>query len=272
MKLLLTYKNKESLPQGFESLYTEQADGSYKLTAVEGIRTESEYQSLQVRYNEKAIALDDANKALKVVDDAGIKLDEVPAIMSELATLREKSKNGKTDEQIQALVDTQVKIKTASIEANNAQTQQKIAELEKANNEYKQRELENAIFAEVRKACEKSGIVPTAMQDVLMRAKMTFSVTDDGKVLTKDGIGVTGFASPEVWLSEIKESSPHWWPASTGGNSGGNGNGFSASENPWSKANWNTTKQMELCSQDFAKAEQLAKIAGSSIGAVNPPA
>lgn len=272
MKLLFTYKSKDLIPAGFESLYTEQADGSYKMTAVEGIRTEAEYQGLQSRFNEKAILLDDANKALKVIDDAGIKLSNVPSLMTEMTEMREKLKGGKTDEQIQALVDTQVRMKTAELESQFNQTKTKLTELEKANAEYKQREVDNTISNEIRQACEKAGVTPTAMQDVLLRAKMTFALTDDGKVLTKEGVGTTGFASPEVWLTEIKESAPHWWPASNGsGAGGGNGSTFGG-DNPWAKGSWNTTKQMEIISKDRNKAEQLASIAGSKIGATNPPA
>lgn len=83
----------------------------------------------------------------------------------------------------------------------------------------------------IRAAAAKAGIHPFAVEDALLRARSMFSLDDKGEavqmgsdgspVLGKDG--KTPF-TPAEWLEGMKETAPHWFPASgSGGGAGGSG-------------------------------------------------
>ena len=98
-------------------------------------------------------------------------------------------------------------------------------------------------------------------------------INDEGLVLTRDKIvGVTPGIAPEIWLSEMQEKRPHWWPTSTGGGAGGGKGDGGFDKNPWSGDHWNLTSQAHAIRENKAKAERMATAAGTSIGGVRPAA
>jgi hypothetical protein len=123
-------------------------------------------------------------------------------------------------------------------------------------------------------ACVKSKVVDEARADVIMLANQVFEVGDDGKtVQTKENpYGVTLGLSPEVFLGEMQDKRPHWWPTSVGGGAQGSGNTFgTGAGNPWANDTWNMTKQGEYVrANGLDKAEQMAKAAGTTIGGRKP--
>jgi hypothetical protein len=130
----------------------------------------------------------------------------------------------------------------------------------------------------VRDAASKADVHPTAIEDIVFRAQQSFSVREDAVgVFDENGImkpgsdGKTAF-SPTEWLEEQRDAAPHWWPASQGGGAAGSQGGTgSGSDNPWSVAGWNLTKQGQVVREQGAtKAEALAKAAGSKVGATRP--
>lgn len=91
-----------------------------------------------------------------------------------------------------------------------------------------QRVKEQAVKIAVRDAISNpnSGVVQSAVQDIIQRAMTVFVVEDDEKVIPKQGgavlygqDGVTAM-SPLEWLGTLKEQSPHLFKQSNGG--GGN--------------------------------------------------
>ncbi len=94
-------------------------------------------------------------------------------------------------------------------------------------NKFRDRVLDNHI----RAAAAKAGIHAFAVEDALLRARSLFTLDDKGEaiqvgpdgapVLGKDG--KTAF-TPAEWLEAMKETAPHWFPASgSGGGAGGSG-------------------------------------------------
>ncbi len=123
----------------------------------------------------------------------------------------------------------------------------------------------------VHKACTASKVIDTAIEDVKMLGGHIFEINDEGLVLTRDQIGVTPGIAPDIWLSEMQEKRPHWWPVSTGGGSkGGTSGGPGFTNNPWSGEHWNLTAQAKAINEDRTKAERMAIAAGTTIGGVRP--
>jgi len=68
----------------------------------------------------------------------------------------------------------------------------------------------------------------------------------------------------------MKVKSPKWLPTSQGGGAGGGAGGAGSGSNPWGAKSWDLDAQGEMIRQDRAKAERMAKAAGSKIGALAP--
>lgn len=264
MPILVSYPNKEAVPAEYIGLYTEQPDKSYKLTGVAGIREEGEFQALQAKLTKSVADHTAATAVLQNIDKMGVKVDEIPALLTEVETLRKSAQGGKTDEQIAALVDTKVRQITAPLNKQLEDLTNTNKTLVTENETIKANQVKSEIRQAVQDAAVKAGVVGTAVEDVLLRAQMCFTKTEDGKILTGENHGCTAFVSPEVWLTELKQTSPHFWPASAGGGSNGGGNG-SHGTNPWAKETYNVTEQFKMISENREMAEQMAKAAGATL-------
>ena len=82
----------------------------------------------------------------------------------------------------------------------------------------------------IRQAATTAGVTPTAIEDVLLRGKQVFKVGTDGtleardtegKLLTTDSGQVL---TPENFIDQLKTTSPHYWPGSSGTGLRGNQN------------------------------------------------
>jgi hypothetical protein len=110
------------------------------------------------------------------------------------------------------------------------------------------------------------------LEDALEVAGRMFEVDEDGKVVTKDEVGVTPGIDAVVWLTEMQNKRPHWWGTTSGGGSRGNNgnNGTTTGNNPFTREHWNMTEQGKLVKTNRARAEQLARSAGTTIGGGMP--
>ncbi|QFR59625.1 hypothetical protein P6F33_gp24 [Pseudomonas phage Quinobequin-P09] len=95
-------------------------------------------------------------------------------------------------------------------------------------------------------------------------------VNEEGKVVTRDGVGVTPGIDATVWLTEMQSKKTHWWGPSQGGGAGGNRSGSGGGANPWSADGWNMTEQGRILKENRSRAEQMAKSAGTTIGGPRP--
>jgi hypothetical protein len=178
-------------------------------------------------------------------------------LINEKKTLSDKL-NGFNDEEIERFRDFQKKMENDEdaklisegkiqevidkrTERMRESYQQQISETSKTADEWKQKyegattSLHNTLIdAEVRKAAIEGGVAPTALDDIIVRARREFTYEND-RVVSKDPntgdvkIGSDGKTpyNPKEFIKELKTSAPHFWPASTGGGLTG---GFGSSE------------------------------------------
>lgn len=88
----------------------------------------------------------------------------------------------------------------------------------------------------VRDAAAKEGVVPSAIEDILIRARRNFEIDSD-RLVSKDpdtgeirvgADGKTPYGASD-FIQDLKEKAPHFWPASSsGGYSPGDTGGASA--------------------------------------------
>lgn len=254
------------LPDALKTEYVEK-NGKFELQ-VDGMRTEADVSRVQEalrkeKTDHKATKDTFAPLVGKKVEDIVATLDRVPELEAAAA--------GKLDESaIEKVVTARVKTQLGPVERERDQLRTQVVEKDKVIEGYKGTERTRFIHDAVRKAATTAKVVPEAMEDALILAERHFDVDETGRVVTKDGLGVTPGIQPDAWLTDLQASRKHWWGPNVGGGAGGNRGGGSAVDNPWSNENWNMTKQGEVFRADAAKAQQLAKVAGTTVGGKRP--
>lgn len=260
--LEVTYANEEDIPSGFESLYSEK-DGKFVLTGVRGIKTQDDVNR-QLEANRKIRdELKTAKAALAKFGD--MDADEVLEKLNRIEELEAAvAAGGKPDEsKLEALIEAKVKARLAPVEREKARLERELGEKDKMVNEYTTRERQRTISDQLRAVATKANVRQTALEDILLIGQHVFEINEDGVAQTKDGLPV------DVWLTEQQNVRPHWWPESAGTGANGGG-GFAGGKNPFSAEHWNMTEQGKIYAQNPAKAEQLAKAAGTKVGGSRP--
>ncbi len=277
MALELMYEKKEEVPEAHAELYTE-VEGKWQLTGINGLVTKADVDKLNTalgkeRTDHKATK---AKVAIWAEMDKA-KVDEDLAELTELRAAAEAGEGGKdAKEKFEAGVKAAAEARVTAakvtsdrrildLETAATEKDEKIVGFEKANTI---RTIGDAVSA----AATASKVIATAIPDVMMYAERQFEINEEGLVLTRDQVGVTPGIAPDIWLSEMQEKRPHWWPVSTGGGAGGGAGGAGFAKNPWSKEYWNLTDQGKAIREDRAKAERMAASAGSAIGGKIPEA
>ncbi len=272
MALKPLYDKIDDIPEEYRELYTEK-NGKFEFTGVErhsfsNVKTLEDTLATERRQH-KTINKELQDK-LKKWEELG-EVDEVVAKIDSIPELEAKATNKIDEKKIEELVEIRVKREKATIERDLTKVKTESAEKDKKIQEFVAKDTRRAIKDAVFEAATKLKVIPSAIEDIIINAERVFTVAEDGKVFTKEASGVTPSVAPDVWLSEMQERRPHWWPASSGSGAsgGGGGNGFPG--NPWSKKDWSITKQGQVIEkQGQEKAEQMARAAGVTVDAVAP--
>ncbi len=260
------YNSYDEIPASVRHLYVESGD-KYVLIAAGQLKTVDDVQRVQEGLRKER----EDHKATKTKlsafngldpDDTLLKLDRIDEL--------EAAAGGNIDEnKINEMVETRLRTKTAPLERDLERLQTENAGLVSSVEAYKGQEKRRTIHDHIRTAAKASHVIDSAIEDALIIGERVFDVDETGHVITRDGVGCTPGVDASVWLTEIKQTRPHWWPESQGvGAKGGNGN--AGGSNPFSGKNWNLTEQGRLIQENRARAEQMAKAAGTTIGGPRP--
>jgi len=274
MKLKAKFENKEDVPEAYIDLFEERG-GEWVLVNIEGIKTEADVARIQRALKDEKDAHKDTKAKLTLFGD--LDPDEVHKKLDgfdELQARVDAGQGGTIDEdKLDAIVVQRVNREKAPLERELTKLRESNTELETANVELSGTITKGKIETDVRKAAIDAKVVSTAIEDIIIMADRVFEVADDGVILTKDNVGTTPGVTATDWLSDMQESRPHWWPASTGGGGKGGGDqGNATGKNPWTKDNWNITAQGSVVKEHgIDRAKALASAAGSTIGATMPP-
>lgn len=275
MALKVIMDSLSDIDSAFHSLYTEK-NGKFHLTGIQGVKTDQDIEALQTSLNKERNDHKDTKTKLdeyKDIRNLGFSASEILSKLDRFNELELAAKDKIDDKKIDEIVETRIKTRLAPLERDLNKAKEDLAKKDSMISEFTVKEKTRRIHDAVREAATKSNVIPTAVEDIMMMAERVFDVDENGKVFTKDSSGVIPGIDPEVFLTEMQEKRPHWWPASSGGGSkGGSGSGFHGAENPFTHENWNLTKQGQLVAKDRAKAEQMAKAAGTTIGGKKPVA
>lgn len=270
MSLKVVMDSLDSVDESYRKLYTEK-EGKFVLTGVEGVKTQADVDRLS-----RAAALErDEHKKTKekfkpfeaFVDSA----DEVLAKLDKYGEL-EAAAAGKLDEsKINEMVEGRIKSRLSPLERKAKTLEDENTTLKGRLEQMEAEDKRRRVHDAVREAATKSKMIDTAVEDALVLAERMFVVTEDGRITTKEGVGVTPDSDPTVWLTEMQQKRPHWWPESKGaGARPGKDGGPGGLSNPWTHEGWNMTEQGRMYNENPERAERLAQSAGTTIGGPKP--
>ncbi len=158
----------------------------------------------------------------------GIDLDAINAMQKKFKDDTEKELYER--EGFEGVVNHRLKDVTTQHESQLKERDDKIASLTEERDGYVNRYNTGLINDALRTAAVKSGILPTAIEDVLLRGANVFSVGEedaieargkDGELRkTSDG---KAMLNPETFVEELRELCPHMWPGSKGAGAQGSG-------------------------------------------------
>ena len=270
MTIRALYDSADDVPEPYRDLF-EERDGKFQLTKIEGIATEADVSRMRRALDSER----NSHKDLKTRWTGFFgerKPEDVQALLDRLPEL-ETLANGKVDEtKLNELAEARARGKLAPVERKLTETERALQQAMEQVKLFQTEKQQRTIGDAVRAAAVKGKMLDTAQEDALLLAERVFEVTEDGKVMTRDGLqNVPPGLSPDVWLSDMQKARPHWWPASSGGGArGGSGNG-SGGANPFSADGWNLTEQGRVIREQGAeRAAQLARVAGTTVGGPRP--
>jgi outer membrane murein-binding lipoprotein Lpp len=266
MTLKAVLDNLDALDSKYHDLYTEK-DGKFVLGPVEGMRSEADVQRLTTSLTKER----DEHKATKAKFSPFVGMD-IAEVTTKLARVDELEilVAGKPDDaKIEQIVSTRLAAKTAPLERERDALKGQVTTLTGEVATFKQDAVIRSVHDGIREAAIKHKVEPGAIEDALLLGERVFEVDDLGHVVTGDRRGVTPGLNPEQWLADVLTKKPHWVAPSGGGGARGPGD-TGGGVNPFTKDGWNMTLQGQLLRTDRARAERMAKAAGTSIGGPRP--
>lgn len=268
LKATVDQAEYDAFPAELQAEY-EEKDGKFYLTPPEGFKTVAEFNKVHTALaNERNLHKDTKTKlntftALGKPEDVQAQLDRIPEL--ELAA------EGKLDtNKIDELVEKRIKARILPVERERDTLKTQVTTLASEVETFKTRETRSAIESDLLKAADKLEVSKSARADVAVIGLNLFERDESGKIVGRDGVpGITAGITPEEWLKDQQSIRTHWWPGSSGG--GGRPGEGGGGVNPWKHETWNMTEQGKILTQDRARAERLAKQAGTTIGGTKPP-
>jgi hypothetical protein len=258
-----------------QDLYTEKKEGDktiYLLTEIEDhdapdklrtVRTEAgTLRVANTKYKEQLAAFEGLD--IEVVANA---VAENEALKTEVAALKEgKPASGKAfDEAVAAKIKAAtgpLETKVKKLETERDTHKVKVEELTRFQT---QRMIDDEVVGAFRtlkvddEVFSRKGDDPDDLPDGLLWARSKFKISDDGKVVDKNGL------TPKDLLEQMKDGGQrgHWFGTTGGTGSVTNGPDGKAVSNPWSPgAGWNPTAQSAIQEKDPQRAVALATAAG----------
>lgn len=282
MKIKLRYKTRDELPKGMEELY-EEVDGEFVLTGVEGMKSQDDVTRVQQSLVNERKAHKDTKVKLEAISAAlpeGMTAEQVVEKLDGIAELEARvqaaeKKGGTDNEAIDRIVETRVKRALAPVERERDQLRKQVGDLSAERDGLASEKKQGKIDGAIQKIAADMKVNPSAIDDVLLRARTMFELDEAGRVVTKEADGVTPGLDPKAWLTDMQSKASHWWPLSEGAGAKGAGllGGKQLEGNPWSAKSWNMTLQGQYLKEHGAeKAGQLAKQAGAVLGGPMPAA
>jgi hypothetical protein len=227
----LTFDTLELIPEGLKE-HAKQVDGKFIVDVVPGAKL-VEFRENNItasRQRDEALAV-----LAKLKPVVGEDVDTFVTKFGELNTIAQQVKDGKLQgtDAIEAEVVNRVGAMKTGFETQLQEAARKAAEAETRASTSDLKWRRSIVARAVTEAVidESSGANPSALGDILTRAYGVFQVSDDDKLVAKDGeaviYGSDGATpmTPKEWLASIRKNAGHLFKGSNGGGASGGTSG-----------------------------------------------
>lgn len=273
-QLSVTVDSLDSLPESIDprELFTEQ-DGKFVLTGVAGMKTQADVDTIKGYLQTERDEHKETKKKLRSFD--GIDADDVSTKLGRLAELEVLTKGQQEDfdTKLEELTEARVRSRLSPVERDLKKANDSLSELGEELTILRAEKVERTILDNLRVVAADTKLPSEAMPDAELLAQNIFTIDEHtGKPVTKaNSLGFTEGVEADVFMQELREKRPHWWPESRGGNATGSGGGGGFPNNPFSGKHWNLTEQGRVIREHGReKADQMAKAAGTTVGGQRP--
>jgi hypothetical protein len=247
-------------------------NGKYELAA-EGFRTQADVDRLNAALVKERNDHKVVRERYAPLATLGVDTDVILDRVTRFPELEIASQGKIDDKKLEEIVGQRLSAKLSPVERELKIARDAVAERDGLINQYKDRDRVNTIHESVRQAATKANMLPAALEDALMLGERVFEIDETGRVVTRDGVGVTPGVDAAVWLADMQAKRPHWWPTSQGAGAGGGGRqipGGGTGGNPFTAESWNMTEQGRLFKENPQRAHDMAKAAGTTVGGRKP--
>lgn len=257
--LELSYASEDDIPENAKEYYTEE-NGEWILTGVKGGGKKNIDRLEESLRKERTDHKSTKSTYSKL---QGLDIDELLKRNDEYDELKIRAEATKDDKKIDEIVETRIKSRLTPLQRELQQTKEMLTGITTERDELVNKERSSKVRSAIRKAARSAKVVDTAVEDIEQLGSVLFDLDDAGNIVSKEGVGVTPGMDPSMWLSDMKDKKPHWFPSSFGGGGKGGkgGQGFDG-DNPWSADGWNLTAQGRIIRENPDKAKRMASLHG----------
>lgn len=160
-----------------------------------------------------------------------------PRVVKTANEFYEKNKDAEflKDGTVEELIEKKTSQLTSDFETQINELSASLIEAKTHGNTYQQLFESKTIDDAVRQAASESGMLPTAVEDAVLRGRSVFSLDENKQIEARDSEGKLAVTEDKKvlntknWIEGLKETSPHYWPISEGagafGRTGGGAEG-----------------------------------------------
>lgn len=259
-----SYDSEDDIPEKYRDLFTKRGE-KFELTKVRGIKTAADFDRMEngikmerSDHKKAKTELAEWQKLGKSPEDVHTELDRIPE-------LEAKVEGGADDEAIEKRIQARVDAAVNPLQRKLEKAETERDEARNDNETLRGEARDGRVRSSLRAAAVAAKMEGDAVDDQVTLHLRTFEETDDGQIVTRDGVGVTPGMEPKAFFEDMRESGnkPYLWGQTSGsGARGDRGQPGDAGNNPWSAQHWNITEQGRIISSNTEKAKRLATRAG----------
>ena len=182
--------------------------------------------------------------------------DQLAALTTEFGDFKNNASLGEENMQkVNDLVSSKMEAITAGFETTIDELTASLTEAQGSYGKLKGQYDGERISGAIRKSAEKAGVLPGAIDDVVLRSGGVFSVAENGSIEARDADGnlmKSGkkLMSPDVFVEGLKDTAAHFWPGSQASGANGAKGAAGSKVNPFSKDTLSYTEQAKMMRSD----------------------
>ena len=237
MAIQYTYNDVADIPEGFESLYTQNDEGVFNMTQVEGVTAKGKLDEFRDNNISLKQQIEDRQNEVTDLESkfAGVDLEKWNQFKEQEAAIVERQRQiddqelidkGDVDTLIERRVQEVLAVKEKELGDMRGGHDETLTELYEQLENYETQFSSLVIDRELASLSSDLGVAPSALEDVLTRGRATFKV-EEGRPVAYDNDGLKMYGADAItplsvgeWLDGLSDKAPHLFNKSQGTGAG----------------------------------------------------